>query len=101
MKLPILIALLLVLAVTNAYRANSIRHSLVVPRFCTRAMKDSIHYRGAVLWNTVTYGDNDIATLNYKKLNDILSSSIIFKDYDFNVTSASTARSRDVNYFCI
>ena len=42
---------------------------------------------------------NNIATVNYKKLNDILSSSIIFKVYDFNVTSASIARSRDVNYF--
>ena len=36
------------------------RHSLVVPRFFTRVMKDLIHYRGAVLWNTVTYGDTVI-----------------------------------------
>jgi hypothetical protein len=34
--------------------------SLLVPRFCSRNMKDSVAYRGSTLWNTVTYKHNGL-----------------------------------------
>ena len=49
---------------------------LSVPRFETRFMKDSLVYRGTVLWNTICLNENGIAHLSKKDRNLIRT-----KDY--------------------
>ena len=46
---------------------------LVVPRYESRYMKDSLPYRGASLWNFVNYNDKEAsAYLNFNQLRIIL-----------------------------
>lgn len=70
-------------------------NKLDVPRFNTRYMKDSIKYRGAVLWNAMTAKHKDLAQsssfgLLKKKLNNLVA----FRDSDFSITSAQTSNFR-------
>ena len=44
------------------------KDSLVVPRFETRYMKDSLTHRGSVLWNLVSFKEHDIWYLSKKDL---------------------------------
>ena len=57
--------------------------SLTVPRFNTRYMKDSVAFRGSVLWNAVT---NNCSTLQenipYRDLR------LLLKHYSFSSRSA-------------
>ena len=39
---------------------------LSVPRFQTRFMKDSLAYRGPILWNTICHNENGISYLSNK-----------------------------------
>ena len=53
-------------------------NKLDVPRFNTRYMKDSIKYRGAVLWNAMTAKHRDLAQSSSfgslkKKLNNLVA----------------------------
>ena len=44
------------------------RDSLLVPRFSSRYMKDSVAYSGSILWNTVTNKHNDLVKTRYSDL---------------------------------
>ena len=43
------------------------RESLIVPRFNTRYMKDSLAYRGSVIWNTLATKHKDLANMTRRK----------------------------------
>ena len=58
-------------------------------------MKDSIKYRDAVLWNTMTAKHRDLAQSSSfgsskKKLNNLVA----FRDFDFNIISTQTSNFR-------
>ena len=64
------------------------RDSLLVPRFNTCFMKDSVTYRGTVLWNMLTSKYTDLADTSHCNLAKKLKSSELFKAAKFNVLSA-------------
>ena len=64
--------------------------SLLVPRFNTRFMKDSVAYRGTVLWNMLSPRYTDLADTSLSNLENKLKTSYRFKAAKFNVLSAST-----------
>ena len=70
---------------------------LSVPRFETRFMKDSLAYRGTVLWNTICLNENGIAHLS-KKDRNLIRTKDYFKDFKFDTTSASTTRRRNADF---
>ena len=60
--------------------------SLIVPRFNTRYMKDSLAYRGSVLWNTLATKHKDLANVTRRKdLVHMLKTSAVFIDFSFKV----------------
>ena len=62
------------------------QNRLLVPRYESRYMKDSLSYRGASLWNFVNYKDKEASmTLN-------------FNQFNFECTSTSTIRGRQQNF---
>ena len=70
---------------------------LSVPRFETRVMKDSLVYRGTVLWNTICLNENGIAHLS-KKDRNLIRTKDYFKDFKFDTTSASTTRRTNADF---
>ena len=72
---------------SNSIRA---RDSLLVPRFNTRFMKDSVAYRGAVLWNMQTSRYTDLADTGLSNLVKKLKTSDLSQGAKFNVLSALT-----------
>ena len=70
---------------------------LSVPRFETRFMKDSLAYRGTVLWNTICLNENGISHLSNKDRN-LIRTKDYFKDFKFDTTSASTTRHRNADF---
>ncbi len=78
------------------------RESLIVPRFNTRYMKDSLKYRGSVLWNTLSTKHKDLAYVTRRKdLVRMLKTSDVFIDFNFKVLSVSTTtfKQKDFTYF--
>jgi hypothetical protein len=43
----------------SGYSLRGLR-ALIIPRFNTRYMKDSVEYRGSVLWNFVHYNEQGV-----------------------------------------
>ena len=70
---------------------------LSVPRFETRFMKDSLAYRGTVLWNTICHKENGISHLSNEDHN-LIRTKDYFKDFKFDTTSASTTRHRNADF---
>ena len=70
---------------------------LSVPRFETRFMKDSLAYRGTVLWNTICLNENGISHLSNKDRN-LIRTKDYFKNFKFDTTSASTTRNINADF---
>ena len=70
---------------------------LSVPRFKTRFMKDSLAYRGTVLWNTICLNEKEISHLSNKDRN-LIRTKDYFKDFKFDTTSALTTRHRNADF---
>ena len=67
------------------------QNRLLVPRYESRYMEDSLSFRGASLWNFVNYNDKEAsATLNFNQLRKRVSAEDYFIDYKFECTSATT-----------
>ena len=66
-------------------------------RFETRFMKDSLAYRGTVLWTTICHNESGISRLSNKDRN-LIRTKDYFKDFKFDTTSASTTRHRDADF---
>ena len=69
---------------------------LSVPRFETRFMKDSLAYRGTVLWNTICLHENGISHLSNKDRN-LIRTKDYFKNFKFDTTSASATRNTNAD----
>ena len=67
------------------------RDLLLVARFNTRFKKDSVAYRGSVLWNMLSSRYTDLADTSLCNLVKKLKTCDLFKAAKFNVLSASTA----------
>ena len=76
-------------------RRNVICHTqleyTIHSHFNTRFMKDSVAYRGTVLWNMLSSRYTDLADTSLCNLVKKLKTSDLFKAAKFNVLSASTA----------
>ena len=58
-------------------------------------MKDSIKYRGAVLWNAMTAKHKDLAqSSSFGSLKKKLNNLVAFRDFDFSITSVQTSNFR-------
>ena len=69
--------------------------SLIVPCFNTRYMKDSVAFRGSVLWNAVTNNCSALTkNTSHRDLRLKLKSLVNFNEYSFKITSASTCNFR-------
>ena len=54
---------------------------LSVPRFETRFMKESLAYRGTVLWNTICHKENEILHLSNEDCNLIIMNKRLFQGF--------------------
>ena len=70
---------------------------LSVPRFQIRFMKDSLAYRGTVLWNTICPNENGISHLTNKDRN-LIRTKAYLEDFKLDTTSASTTRHRNADF---
>ena len=76
--------------------------SLVVPRFNSRFMKDSLAYRGAVLWSTISLNERGFLNRNQNELCSRLKTKTYLRDFKFSVVSASVVRHRNdiLSFYC-
>ena len=66
-------------------------------RHKTRFMKDSLSYRGPILWNLVNFNEK-ITNVSFKELKKGLTARDYFKDFIFDGTAVSTLRHRVSDY---
>ena len=73
-----------------------------IRRHKSRFMKDSLAFRGSILWNLVNFNEK-ITNVNFKELKKRLTARDYFKDFIFDGTAVSTLRHRvsDYVYFLI
>ena len=76
---------------------NRLAGALLVPRFETRYLKDSLAHRG-VLWNMVTFKEHNIPHLSKKDLNHGIRSRDYVREFNFDAITASTVRRRDSDF---
>ena len=62
-----------------------------IRRHKTRFMKDSLSYRGPILWNLVNFNEK-ITNVSFKELKKRLTARDYFKDFIFDGTAVSTLR---------
>ena len=60
-------------------------------------MKDSLAYRGSILWNLVNYNDKT-TNVSFKELKKRLTTREYFKDFIFDGTAVSKSRHRVSDY---
>ena len=68
-----------------------------IRRHKTRFMKDSLSYRGPILWNLVNFNEK-IANVSFKEIKKRLTARDYFKDFIFDGTAVSTLRHRVSDY---
>ena len=68
-----------------------------IRRHKTRFMKDSLAYRGPILWNLVSFNEK-ITNVSFKELKKRLTARDYFKDFIFDGTAVSTSRHRVSDY---
>ena len=69
----------------------------LIPKSNSRLMRDSLIFRGSVLWNLVNYNDR-IINLNFKEIKRRLTVKEYFKDFIFDSSTASTSRFKESEY---
>ena len=74
------------------------KDSLVVPRFETRYLKDSLAHRGSVLWNMGTFKEHAIPHLSKKDLFHLIRSRDYVGEFKFDAITASSVRRRDSDF---
>ena len=70
----------------TAYNFRRSNINIIVPRFNSKFLINSIGYRGAILWNTVSTHFTDQRTDFYRKV----KKDLYFKELDFSVQSVQT-----------
>ena len=68
-----------------------------IRRYRSRFMKDSLAYRGSILWNLVNYNDKT-TNVSFKELKKRLTTREYFKNFIFDGTAVSTSRHRVSDY---
>ena len=63
-------------------------------------MKDSLAYRGPILWNLVNFNEK-ITNVSFKELKKRVTARDYFKDFIFNGTAVSTLVSLIEHFTCI
>jgi len=61
-------------------------------------MKESLAYRDSILWKTVSFNEHGVSRLKQRKVKQRLKTKYYFKNFKFNVMSASNVRHRDDNF---
>ena len=69
-----------------------------IRRFKSRFMKDSVRYKGSVLWNIVEYHNQQKSFSSFLELRKHVVNRAYFKDFNFNALSASTTRHRHSDF---
>ena len=69
-----------------------------IPQFNSRFIKDSIRYKGSVLWNIILYQEKHKSFSGFFELRKHVVNQPYFKDFDFNTLSASTTRHRHSDF---
>ena len=69
-----------------------------IPRFNSRFIKDSLRYKGSVLWNIVLYHEQHKRFSSFFDLRKHVVNKDYFKDFNFNALSASTTRHRHSDF---
>ena len=80
---------------------TDILYRLTRTQINTRYMKDSLPYRGSILWNTVSFNEHGVSQLKKRELKQPLKTKYYLKDLKFNVVSVSTVRHRGDNFLSI
>ena len=75
--------------------------NIVVPRFTSGYLQQSISYGGAVLWNAIISKNSDIASEPRRTISSRLSKIKDFTEFTFKVESASTVdfNNQDFRHF--
>ena len=77
------------------------RHEVAaIRRHKSRFMKDSLAYRGPILWNLVNFNEK-ITNVSFKELKKRVTARDYFKDFIFNGTAVSTLVSLIEHFTCI
>ena len=77
------------------------RHEVAaIRRHKSRFMKDSLAYRGPILWNLVNFNEK-ITNVSFKELKKRVTARDYFKDFIFNPTAVSTLVSLIEHFTCI
>ena len=61
-------------------------------------MKESLAYRDSILWKTVSFNEQGVSQLKQRELKQRLKTKYYFKDFKFNVMSASNVRHRNDSF---
>ena len=89
--------------VTMRNTEYSLRRSenIAIPRFRSRYLEQSVSYRGAILWNAITFRHPDLTRAECSTLDSRLSKLKVLRGFHFKATSASTAnfKNDDFIYF--
>ena len=64
-------------------------------------MKDSLEYRGSILWNMFSFNEHGVSQLKQRELKQQLKTKYYFRDFKFNLVSASNVQRRDENHIYI
>ena len=75
--------------------SSRLKHGLIVPSFASKYVKNSISYRGAVLWNALWQTNRSILESTDLKffLKNVVNCNT-FKDFNFNVLAPQTINKR-------
>ena len=71
-------------------------NNVIVPRFNSKFLKNSISYRGAILWNAVSSHYTGQFTEFYRKV----KKDIYFKELDFSAQSAQSLPRHYLDFKC-
>jgi len=75
--------------------------SLTVPHFNSIYGKNSIAFRGSVLWNILISNDKNFSSTSYKNLKKKIRSMDIFKEFTFKETSTTITNFRRKDFINI
>ena len=77
------------------------QEAITIPRFNTRLLKNSLAYRGSVLWNFVNHYVKNVGSIDSKKLRSLLRRNDHFRSFTFTGLLGSTVGNRltDYTYF--
>ena len=77
------------------------QEAITTPRFNATLLKDSLVYRGSVVWNFVNHHAKNVGSIDLKKIHRLLRRDDDLRSFTFTGLSGSTVRNRltDYTYF--